>query len=208
MNTINYLARKGRCNDIVVVNNALICILKDSLRISEHSAFDSIACEVNVTRQYLAIQQYSYPETISIIWDVDPALESCQIPKHILQPIVENSIVHGFLNDCFESLRGEDPYIHLSICSSADHAGKICITIEDNGIGINMEAYEKIVKESEHFDMENEYNRGKHIGLANIRWRLSYLLKEEQELLISPCSPHGTRVVIFLPKIHDSSDHS
>ena len=208
MNTINYLARKGRCNDIVVVNNALICILKDSLRISEHSAFDSIACEVNVTRQYLAIQQYSYPETISIIWDVDPALESCQIPKHILQPIVENSIVHGFLNDCFESLCGEDPYIHLSICSSADHAGKICITIEDNGIGINMEAYEKIVKESEHFDMENEYNRGKHIGLANIRWRLSYLLKEEQELLISPCSPHGTRVVIFLPKIRDSSDHS
>ena len=208
MNTMNYLARKGRCDDIVIVNNALICILKDSLRINEHSVFDSIRCEINVTKQYLAIQQYSHPEAITIIWNVDPALEACQIPKHILQPIVENSIVHGFLNDCFESLNGAEPRIHISIFPSTEHEDKICITIEDNGTGIDMQAYEKIVKESEQFDMENEYNRGKHIGLANIRWRLSYLLKEEQELIICPCSPHGTRVTILLPKIYISPEHS
>lgn len=207
MNTINYLARKGKCNDIVIVNNALICILKDSLRISEHSAYDSISCEVNVTKQYLAIQQYSYPEKISVIWEVDPSLEACQIPKHILQPIVENSVIHGFLNDCFESLNGEAPYIRISVRPSEDFSNRICITIEDNGIGIDMNTYKKIVEESEHFDMGNEYNRGKHIGLANIRWRLSYLLKEEQELFISPCSPHGTRVVILLPQIYSSLDH-
>ncbi|MBO5092810.1 MAG: histidine kinase [Lachnospiraceae bacterium] len=199
MNTINYLARKKRCDDIVVVNNALICILKDSLRINEHSALDSVACEVNVAKQYVKIQQYSYPETIEITWDVSPELEACQIPKHILQPIVENSIVHGFLNDCFESLHGETPYIRITISPAGSDS--LCICVEDNGIGIDMRAYEKIVEESEHFDMANEYNRGKHIGLANIRWRLAYLLKEKQELKISPCSPHGTRVVIFLPRI-------
>ena len=128
-----------------------------------------------------------------------PELEACQIPKHILQPIVENSIVHGFLNDCFESLHGETPYIRITISPAGSDS--LCICVEDNGIGIDMRAYEKIVEESEHFDMANEYNRGKHIGLANIRWRLAYLLKEKQELKISPCSPHGTRVVIFLPRI-------
>lgn len=44
--------------------------------------------------------------------------------------------------------------------------------------------------------VEIDQNRGIHIGLANIKYRLNYLLEEKQELTLSPRSPHGTIVKI------------
>lgn len=195
MNTITYLARKNRSEDIVVINNALIHIMKDSLRINEASVFDTLETELKVTEQYLKIQEYRYENHIQIIWEVEPSILSFCIPKHIIQPLIENAIIHGFLEDGFESLAGKEPFICIRAHSLKQG---ICIQIEDNGKGIDMKNYQKICEDSEHFNASNEYNRGKHIGLANIKWRLTYLLHERQELIITPCSPHGTLVTINL----------
>lgn len=197
MNTITYLARKNRSEDIVVINNALIHIMKDSLRINESSVLDSVETEVNVTCQYLTIQEYRYEEKIRIIWEVDPQTLPVLIPKHIIQPLVENAIVHGFLDDGFESLVNEMPFIRIAIAPLKEKPG-ICMIVEDNGAGIDMAKYEQICHESELSDAPYEYHRGKHIGLANIKYRLSYLLGERQELTISPRAPHGTCVSITL----------
>lgn len=201
MNTINYLARKERSDDIIVINSALISIMKDSLRINEASVFDTVDTELKVAEQYLKIQEYRYGK-IDIFWEVENSVRNFVIPKHIIQPIVENAIIHGFLDDEFESLEGEKPFIKIGICALVDCDG-VVIRIEDNGIGIDMEKYERICKESEQFDASGEYNRGKHIGLANIKWRLAYLLNEKQELTVSPRSPHGTIVTIRLQKINE-----
>lgn len=197
MNTITYLARKNRSEDIVVINNALIHIMKDSLRINESSVFDTVETEINVTRQYLTIQKYRYEENIEILWEISPDVLSVSIPKHIIQPLVENAILHGFLDDGFESMQGETPFIRICITPCQEHKG-VQILIEDNGAGIDMEKYQEICKESENFDASGEYSRGKHIGLANIKYRLSYLLGDKQALILSPRSPHGTKVLITL----------
>lgn len=197
MNTITYLARKNRSEDIVVINNALIHIMKDSLRINESSVLDSVETEINVTCQYLTIQEYRYEEKIRIIWEVNPQTLPVLIPKHIIQPLVENAIVHGFLDDGFESLVNEMPFIRIAIAPLKEKSG-ICIIVEDNGAGIDIVKYEQICRESELSDAPYEYHRGKHIGLANIKYRLSYLLGERQELTISPRAPHGTCVSITL----------
>ncbi|WWR16403.1 histidine kinase [Lachnospiraceae bacterium JLR.KK008] len=198
MNTINYLARKNRTEDIVVINNALIHIMKDSLRINETSVFDTVDTELKVTEQYLKIQEYRYEEQIKIIWDIDPDARRQMIPKHILQPLVENAIIHGFLENELESFDQEMPFIRIRICLIRQKT-QICLEVEDNGVGIDLDNYEKICKESKEFDASSEYSRGQHIGIANIRWRLSYLLKEEQEFKIVPRSPHGTIVTLILP---------
>ena len=195
MNTITYLARKNRSKDIVIINNALIHIMKDSLRINEASVFDTLETELKVAEQYLKIQEYRYENHIQIIWEIEPSIRPFRIPKHIIQPLIENAIIHGFLEDSFESLAGKKPFICIR-AHSLQHG--VCIQIEDNGKGIDMDNYQKICEESEHFDASNEYNRGKHIGLANIKWRLMYLLHERQELTITPCHPHGTLVTINL----------
>ena len=197
MNTITYLARKNRSEDIIIINNALIHIMKDSLRINESSVFDTVETEISVTEQYLKIQEYRYEETIQILWDVSPSVLDRLIPKHVIQPIVENAIIHGFLDDGFESVGQALPFIQICIAPLEERDG-LCIRIEDNGVGIDMEKYERICREAEHFDASREYLRGKHIGLANIKYRLSYLLEKKQELIISPRSPHGTIVTIIL----------
>lgn len=197
MNTINYLARQKRSEDIIVINSALIHIMKDSLRINETSVFDTVETEVNVTREYLKIQAYRYEEKIEIIWDIAPAVLPCMIPKHIIQPLVENAILHGFLDDGFESVQKEQPFIRISICS-LNHSGGVKICVEDNGAGIDPEKQEQLCAVSANYDAPDEYSRGKHIGLSNIRWRLNYLLGAEQSLTISPCIPHGTLVTIIL----------
>lgn len=197
MNTINYLARKKRTEDIVVINSALIHIMKDSLRINDEAVMDTLETEINITSEYLKIQEYRYEEKIHVYWEIDPALRDRYIPKHIIQPIVENSIVHGFLEDSFEGTRGEPPFIRIHSYPLEQNDG-LCIEIEDNGKGIDMENYQKICEDARHFDASNEYNRGKHIGLANIKWRLAYLLADGQDFCIFPRTPHGTIVTIKL----------
>lgn len=198
MNTINYLARKSRCDDIVVVNTALIQIMRDSLRISA-SVMDSLEKELDVCKQYLKIQEYRYPEHINIIWDIDDHAPAFQIPKHILQPIIENSIVHGFLEEDAFHIDEEEAFIRIS-AKVTDDQNLLIIQIEDNGIGIDMNKYEQICLDasSEDFGFELDQHRGIHIGLANIKYRLNYLLEKKQELTLSPRSPHGTIVNIKL----------
>nr|WP_298512680.1 histidine kinase [uncultured Marvinbryantia sp.] len=197
MNTINYLARKDRTKDIVVINSALIHIMKDSLRINDEAVMDTLETEINITSEYLKIQAYRYEEKIHVYWEIDPALRGRHIPKHIIQPIVENSIVHGFLEDGFEGTKGEAPFIRIRSFTLKQGEG-LCIEIEDNGKGIDMKNYLQICEDARHFDASNEYNRGKHIGLANIKWRLAYLLGDSQDFRISPRTPHGTIVTIKL----------
>lgn len=197
MNTINYLARKERTGDIVVINSALIHIMKDCLRINEFSVFDTLQNEIHVTKEYLTIQNYRYSSEVEVIWDVDETLLERNIPKQLLQPIIENSLIHGFLAIEEEELPCSFfPRITISVFAVSHRSG-VCIRIEDNGAGINIEDYKKLCEQLDSVD-NSEETRGKHIGLANIKWRLSYLLNDRQDLDISPASPHGTIVTIHL----------
>ena len=60
INSINYLARKKRCEDIVKVNSALIAILKDRLRVNDIQITDSVANEMKIVNQYIVIEKFMY----------------------------------------------------------------------------------------------------------------------------------------------------
>ena len=195
MNTINYLARKGRNEDIVVLNNALIRILKDSLRINDISVFDTVEQEIDVVKQYMTIQSCRYADQIRVFWEVAEDVLKRKIPKHIIQPIVENALLHGFLSEDLSDW-DEEPFIRIQVYKKTD-ADQLVIRIEDNGVGIDMENYRKLCLEADRQE-EDEASRGNHIGLANIRWRLNYLLKEDQALTVERAEPHGTVVTILI----------
>ena len=71
MNMITYLAQKGRNEDIVVVNRAMIEILKDRLRIEISQVYDTVEQEISVIRQYLIIQEYRYEGMFRVRYDID-----------------------------------------------------------------------------------------------------------------------------------------
>lgn len=79
MNTITYLAQKGRNEDVMVVNKAMIEILRDRLRIEISEVFDTVRQEVDVVKQYLLIQEYRYEGTFKVKYVVEQEAEDCLI---------------------------------------------------------------------------------------------------------------------------------
>ena len=63
--------------------------------LSNESGFTTFKDEIQYTEYYLFFQKQYYKENINVIWDIDDTLVKYQTMKLILQPIVENSIVHS-----------------------------------------------------------------------------------------------------------------
>lgn len=113
-----------------------------------------------------------------------------QVPKLILQPIVENAYVHGIKpkgKGCImiETTVGKESFE---------------ITVMDNGVGMDEEAMEKIRRlfESDEPGIKNEYN-WQSIGLKNVYDRIRYLYGEKYGIRITSTLAVGTMVRILLP---------
>ena len=192
MNTVNYLARKNRIKDVVTVNNALIQILQDRLRVNDIEIFDTVRNEVEIVKKYLIIQQYHYGDKVNIIWDIDEELMDLEIPKNIIQPLVENALQHGLLANVNEEMEPIGGTVKISIKGAGDD---IIIKVMDDGAGITPEMLEKI--NSWKVTAKSD-ERGRHIGLNNIRERLHYLYGDKQMLNIESVLGEGTVITVTL----------
>ena len=86
----------------------------------------TLAREVDLLRDYISLQELRFGERISFEMDCDARCDSCMIPKFTLQPLVENSIVHGMRS------RGEGGRIRIVTQCEGD---RCVIRITDNGGG-------------------------------------------------------------------------
>ncbi len=189
MSSINYLARKGRTQDIITVNSALIKILQDRLRVNKIEIMDTIEQEVEIVKQYMIIQSYRHENKVEIIWDIDASLKNVEIPKNIIQPLVENALLHGLTDEENGQISG---IIKISIYRSGKN---ILIKVFDNGRGINVDKLEQL---NLYDSYSNRDKRGKHIGIANIRTRLFYFYGECDCLKIESTPSDGTCVTLVL----------
>lgn len=186
LNTITYLARKNRKDDIICVNTALIRILKDTLRLEIDNVFDTIAQEIDIVERYFTIQQYRYGDDVAVLWNVEPSVLQLKIPKNILQPLVENSLYHGLLPDETNT----NKKIEVFISSTQE---TIEIKVADNGIGIPKECLENI-------NSLKMKDRGENIGIRNLQERLRFLYKSDFNFRIESQLGEGTSVFISLRK--------
>lgn len=194
INSINYLARKKRCGDIITVNSALIFILQDRLRVNDIQISDSVGHEMEVVNQYIVIQKYMYEGSLDFQWDVPDELLEEQIPKNMIQPIVENSLFHGLIDEESGDITGT---IKVSI-RKADKT--LTVRVEDNGKGMDSERLEQVRNET--FEPKD---RGKKVGLSNIRGRLYYLYGDYECLTIESTPEKGTCVTLELNQPADSN---
>lgn len=141
--------------------------------------------EINYLKSYLTLMQYRYSNChISMELSMDESLEHALIPRFILQPIVENSIFHGF--DNFQ----KNAVIHISF-KKIQH--KIMIRIQDNGKGMTPEELKSLWDAS--YKNTKAFNR---VGLINIRERIKLLYGEEYDICISSEPDLGTEIIITL----------
>lgn len=184
LSIINSLARNNRSEDIIAINTSLIEILQDRLRVNAIEVFDSVGHEINIVKNYLLIQNHRYENHADIIWEIDKSLMNMQIPKNIIQPLVENALFHGLIDEETGEIAGKIKII----IRMENHDFFICV--QDNGRGITQERIQKMMNG---FDV-NEENRGRHIGLKNIHERLKYLYDSNSSMDIS--GDKGTSVTI------------
>ncbi len=174
MSIINAFARQGKTQDIIRANTALIKIMQNCLRVKTIDVTDTIEQEMDVVNQYWIIENMRYDNEVQLFWEVDEGLYRDNIPKNILQPIVENSLFHGLVDEETGILVGE---IRISI-TKAD--GQYRIRIADSGCGFpeNLLLFFNQPDES----MQELNERGRHIGLINIRQRLAYIYKKKASM--------------------------
>ncbi len=179
-------------NDIAA---SMIQYLADYLRISLSGGADiiSISNELRHINAYINIMNQRFGQTILLVHKVDPALADVKILKTILQPLVENSIRHGFGIDSF-GIPASAPMIQISFTSPAP--GSLAIDIIDNGSGFDA------VKVRQLMVSEPSAQAQRHVGVNNVYHRLiTYYGKENIEVSMESIPYYQNRIHICIRKV-------
>lgn len=146
----------------------------------------SLMEEFRVLEQYAAIMQVRYPGKFTFDAEPEERYSEYYIPRMLLQPIVENSITHGFVGRTG------------TVTINADIGDKLCITIADDGRGIPFEKL-SVLKEQLAADESPADKNLHHVALINIQKRIRIVCGEGYGLNIASKEGKGTSVTLTLP---------
>lgn len=158
------------------------------LGLNKGQEITTLAKELEHVRQYLELQAYCYEGLFSYAIDIrDPELSALYIPRIILQPLVENSILHGF-RDMESGGR-----IELEISAEGEQWR---LTLRDNGCGMDEEQVRALFGR----EAQNGY------AVSNLIERLRLYYGEKAELRVQSAPDRGTEVQIRLPRKGEHAD--
>lgn len=186
-NTLETIRMKARLNkeyEIEELVKMLSGILRYNIRTGNEAV--PISSEMELLQNYLMIQKYRFGDRIQYTVSVEDKLSEQHILPLIIQPIVENSIVHGL-----ETKEGTGN-IRIDIRRRDDI---IIILVEDDGTGIEEECLRKLQNSLEREDYENS----DHIGVNNVHQRLKLYYGEAYGLKLDSVRGKGTKVEICVP---------
>ena len=138
--------------------------------------------ELELLEKYLDIQSLRFEDRFAWEIDVDERFQHCIVPKLILQPLVENSIIHGVANM-------DDGYIKLS---AREKSGTLILSVQDNGVGIPQDV----------LDWLNDPDRdvpGGHLGLKNVDRIVRLYYGGDYGISAYSAVGEGSRVELRLP---------
>lgn len=168
----------------------MIQSLGEFLRIGLNLGNDQIPLsrEIDHVRAYLTIMDHRLDHSIAFTSQIDPALLNFPVPKIILQPLVENSIRHGFL---LESNGSYIAFPSISITARKEN-DLIFLCVTDNGIGIDTQKAQQIT----HMGLDEE---GQHIGLNNVCQRLQLYYGPRADITFTSIPYYQNTVQIQIP---------
>ena len=141
--------------------------------------------KIDITKYYIDIQLKRYQNRFAVEWDYDETVKQYCIVKLILQPLIENSIIHGI-----NWMKNDLLQIKISIKKDGDH---ILFSIFDNGIGIPDDKLSDIRDQ-----LQSQTDNG-HIGLLNCHKRLCLTYGPASG--ISIINDLGTKLTFIIPAI-------
>jgi len=184
LETIRMMALEKKEKEIAATIKKLSQILRQTL--SSHDKTVSAAVEIELVRNYLAIRKLRFGNRMEYTIDMDEKAGACTIPPLLIQPLVENSLIHGL-----ETKTGGG-YINISVKT---YDKTLYIDVTDNGTGINPKRLEKLQEELN----SGEDTMDGRIGLVNVNRRIKLYYGNNYGLVISENSTEGVNVRIVIP---------
>lgn len=156
------------------------------------TSYTTLAEEINHVEEYMKIQQLRFGDRIRYKRKVEEGLilENYQILPLLLQPVVENAVVHGL----DEAEEGGTIVMSVYV-KSPDETEFLFIDVDDNGCGMSEETLNRLRTDIEIRDM----SRSKSIGLYNINQRLKLHYGEGYRVHVYSEQGTGTRVRLMIP---------
>jgi two-component system sensor histidine kinase YesM len=169
LDSINWLALRYEADDI----SEMVIALSDMLRLSLNRGETVIRLkdELRQVDSYVTLQKIRYNNRFDVRYDVDEGIGNCCVAKMLLQPLVENAIIHGF-----EEIDGGG---FIQICIH-ERDGMLDFEVSNNGALIDLTEMEKRV-ESRHG--KNEFMRG--YGIKNVNERLASYYGSQYKIVYS-----------------------
>lgn len=191
LHSIQWMALQKREMEIANIAYALGRFFRVSL--SRGQSVITVAQEFDLVQYYLYLQNFRFPGLISYTIDDDSAVRNAVVPKFIIQPLLENSIVHG--------MKSSDVpiYIHL-ICRSDPDRRRLTILIDDNGRGIDPDILPLLPDQLENSPSAKS---GSRFALKNIDIRLNLMFHGDYQFTFQNRPEGGTRVRIETPLLYD-----
>lgn len=175
LDIIQYLAKENKTDDVTF----LIKNLSRFYKISLHNKSDLVTLENEIKHisYYVAIENFKHDNAITLKIDIPDELMGVNIPKITLQPLVENAIGHGILEN-------ENPVGTITV--SAEKSGDdVLIFITDDGVGIPQEKIDAILSGKTH-----------SVGIMNTNRRLKLFFGSDYGLTIESKENEYTKITI------------
>lgn len=166
--------------------HALSILLRASITNGQEMV--SLESEINILKNYLDLVQMKQGTTIIFECNIEENILKYRIPRLLLQPIVENSILHGF-----EDLK-EPGIIHITAIGEAD---LLKLELIDNGKGLQEDTLESILTREPPAPDDKKYY--KSVGLKNIHDRIKLIYGQNYGIDICNGAENGTKVTLYLP---------
>lgn len=174
LGSMRFMAMVAKFDSIKNMAEALINILSTSFR--QAASLYTINEELEMLESYIYLMKIRYAENFLVEYRIDDNCRRCLIPRLVLQPIVENCIVHGF----------EDSEDIGHILVEADRSeDAVVITISDDGQGMSPERLAEVLSAS--------------IGISNVQKRVRLNFGELYGVRIESKPGAGTRVTLTIP---------
>ncbi|WP_125154626.1 sensor histidine kinase [Clostridium rectalis] len=164
----------------------VVCDLSDMLRytLKKVDQIVTFQDEIRYSTSYLTLQKIRFGDRLDFSFDIGEGCKKIKIPFMILQPFIENSVIHGL------ELKENGGTVKVIAWETKEN---LVINIIDNGLGIPPYKLKDINKVMEYKEIEG-------IGINNVRQRMRYYYGDNYSIDIKSRINSGTEVSIILPK--------
>jgi Putative regulator of cell autolysis len=148
--------------------------------------------ELEMVQSYVQIQKIRFNKRFEVVYEFNENVLDCMLPKMILQPVVENAVIHG--------IEGKIDNGSLWVGGELDGQDELRIWVKDNGTGMKDDRLDKIKASLFNIDgTSSAENENASIGLMNVQNRIRLIYGHEYGINIDSKPGEGTMVIFKIP---------